>query len=376
MMKPLKDPLYHKYHQRFAVRCQCHWRIRSQPSLNSKALGAIAKGTFVVGDFVDDHGLSADSATATWIKVTRFEPPVQVDREPGGLMFCYRRNGQGHGLYKVGAEDRDGRLCALPDTRACDTAAGARAESEELSLTWKLLGTVDSITQFFRRCTEETGVVEPLQTTTRRRPDQLLEAQRRDVLKKAAKRLRQAATKLTATSGAKSTEKATVGMPSMARARFARLCKRVVETNVCSGKYYAADDAGELPVFIELCRRIESSGSWEEVGRELAQDLINFSQNDVNELDHHCRRLKAMPAAPIALPRTSSEGSAADLEEVEIGWPNVAPSQQPKKVAFETPPPPADILADTQSPRPEYPTLLPVLAPPPRSLSGVNQLVF
>ncbi|CAE7344018.1 unnamed protein product, partial [Symbiodinium necroappetens] len=215
--------------KRYSVRCEGRWRVRSAPSLSSKVIGTIAHGTVVLGEdcageilaqgmsgtmpvpsFQQDMSMPSsilqealDSITALWVKVTRFEAQepmgvseIKRDSATGGGIYCLRRNAMGYGLYQSSAEPRDGPLILLPEHLGLelrlDAQRAASDRTEDVSLTWKLLGAAETVGRFFSSAEDEVGMKEDMQAVSAslRRPEDLFEVKQREQLKKAVAALR------------------------------------------------------------------------------------------------------------------------------------------------------------------------------------------
>lgn len=243
--------------RRYMVRCEGRWRVRSDPSMNSKVLGTIANGTIVVGN--DAHDAEAGAAafvppaaraaplrlssgsgvegghtiSSLWVVVEQFEAQapmgvseIKRDTASGGAMYCLRRNALGYGLYEIGVEPMEGSLVTLPEELnselRSDAQQAAADRSEDVSFTWKLLGAAESFTRFMsQQMSAEGGANLDVKGPVKRRPEEAFEAKQREQLKKASVNLRKVVLKIV--SKVQPHEDATAGLPKETRRRFARL---------------------------------------------------------------------------------------------------------------------------------------------------------
>eukprot|EP00931_Biecheleriopsis_adriatica_P050540 TRINITY_DN29269_c0_g1_i1.p1 TRINITY_DN29269_c0_g1~~TRINITY_DN29269_c0_g1_i1.p1 ORF type:complete len:490 (-),score=110.35 TRINITY_DN29269_c0_g1_i1:79-1548(-) len=334
--------------KRYTVRCEGRWRVRSAPSLSSKVIGTIANGTIVVGE--DVHGeISGPGAmldpsqssvpealneamrsiTALWVRVIRLEAQepmgvseIKRDSATGGELYCLRRNAMGYGLYQAGVEPLNGQLITLPENLAVelrlDAQRAASDKTEDVSLTWKLLGAAESIGQFFSSSAEdEAGINEDIKPTCRRRPEDMFEVKQREQLKKAAASLRAPVEKLVAKARDEAIPPAGPGdlfggMTKEIGRRFARLRSSLSQSTSSSGSLVVSTYPGqeemtgpvdndgntlavaegsidELQSFTVLCERIERTGGWSGMSLELRREFLNFSVKHARDIETFVR---------------------------------------------------------------------------------------
>lgn len=384
--------------KRFVTRCEGRWRVRSAPSLNSQVLGTIASGTVVIAKEVVTEGFEGGSGTtglvsstiaalglagaavgsfskhikdkvteeadigSLWVQVVRLEAQssggvseIKKDNSAGGLLYALRRNALGYGLYEDGKEPMDGPLLVLPDALSMELRADAQRavdKSEDVSLTWKLLGAAESMKQLFGWA-DETGASEDTFEDTfgqRQRPEDLWEVKQRENLKKAAGTLARCSQSISSKAkqaGFELEEDATAGLPREVGRRFAKL--RSALAAACLPAANATEDgatvpeiqaeagaavahesgtapAGALPEgssqelarFAEQCLRVERTGGWPELGGDVRQEIVTFSQKQVAQLENCARNLAknrglASPTSPAS--PDSGRGGAASRRE-------------------------------------------------------------
>jgi len=356
--------------KRYTVRCEGRWRVRSAPSLNSKVVGTISNGTIVHGE--DCHGeisgpsdLSSysgtqlteaqKSITGLWVRVLRLEAQepmgvseIKRDSATGGELYCLRRNAMGFGLYQLAVEPLDGPLVTLPEALALelrlDAQRAASDKTEDVSLTWKLLGAAESFGKLFsyEAGGDEGGINEDIKPTARRRPEDMFEVKQREQLKKAASSLRAPTEKLVN----KASEEGAAGdllaglQKDLAR-RYARLRRDLFSSTFAVGSLVVTlgeavgDDKStgspmeasassasssspaaegsieELQTFIQTCERLERTGGWSGLGPELRLEVINFSAKHAVALTDYVRLrckgvLTGSPTSPGLAPASPS----------------------------------------------------------------------
>jgi len=429
---------------RFVVRCEGRWRVRSAPSLSSKVIGTVANGTVVFAQEEPSETSATDSTQmdapvrtvaaeeaaapaeaeagtgigSLWVRVSRFEAQepmgvseIKRDTASGGVVYCLRRNAVGYGLYKAGVEALDGPLLTLPEHLSTelrsDAHRAAAEKSDDVSLTWKLLGAAESVGNFFRSTMsmgdDEGGVSEDMKPQVRRRPEEIFEVRQREQLKKAAGTLKRVVQKLISKGQAAPgacPEDLTAGLPKEIGRRFARLRAALSATStvsplVVSHQPAQASDATaaampgssedvldpplsggivDLERFQELLGRLERTGGWPELGNELRQEVSNFSSKHSRDLEEFANRLgkaavqdRRQGASPPTLlpvegilgspPGSPQGGSRRAPDESLFGEFQAlpAPATTPSPKAFKT-----------------TPGGLPFLPPPPPPRSGVS----
>lgn len=334
-------------HKRFTVRCEGRWRVRSAPSLSSKVVGTISSGTIVVGQVCTTEGIdplasraiapeelnahppeiaeAMRSITALWVQVTRFEPQeplgvseIRHDSASGGQLYCLRRNAMGYGLYQSDVEPMQGQLVNLPENLAVELRLDAQKasadKSEDVSLTWKLLGAAESFGRLFGPSgeTDEGGMNEDIKPIARRRPEDMFEVKQREQLKKAANSLRTPLEKLLAKAKEENSEHVDLlaGLPIEVRRRFARVRASLNASSSSSSnlvvpvipsedpKAEATNEAQELAAegssvelqtFVQLCERLERTGGWCGLGLELRTEMMNFSSKHSRDVYDYVR---------------------------------------------------------------------------------------
>eukprot|EP00930_Biecheleria_cincta_P020678 TRINITY_DN15493_c0_g3_i1.p1 TRINITY_DN15493_c0_g3~~TRINITY_DN15493_c0_g3_i1.p1 ORF type:complete len:500 (+),score=88.73 TRINITY_DN15493_c0_g3_i1:150-1649(+) len=332
--------------KRFTVRCEGRWRVRSAPSLSSKVVGTISSGTIVVGDICPTEGVNPltsrpfapeefdihppeiaeamRSITALWVQVTRFEAQeplgvseIRHDSASGGRLYCLRRNAMGYGLYQSDVEPMQGPLVNLPDNLAVELRLDAQKassdKSEDVSLTWKLLGAAESFGRLFGSSndSDEGGINEDIKPIARRRPEDMFEVKQRDQLKKAANSLRTPLEKLLAKAKEENADHIDLlnGLPIEVRRRFARVRASLNASSSSSSNLvvpvipleepkaevtdepqtFAEGSSAELQNFVQLCERLERTGGWCGLGLELRTEMLNFSSKHSRDIYDYVR---------------------------------------------------------------------------------------
>lgn len=381
--------------------------MRTSATLASKILGTLSNGMVVVGEEVDSErgggfkgwlqqetprnqpqpqegALAPASFTALWVRVHRFEGPdgavVNLRKEliRNGA-FCLRRNALGFGLYEVGVEATEGPLQALPEILALELHEDAYELSlgatEDVSLTWKLLGAVDSISQFFWKLagtTEEGGEITI--SHPRRKPEDMLESKQRERLRKAAGALRSALEKIVDRAGSGQHVELLSRLPPDVRRPLLRLRESLVtsapravmlcrKSGIPASPWLAEkapaveievqpkSDLEQLEQLIQMCRTMERQGSWPEMDRALRAEVISFSQTHVAALEEFAKSLK---------------------DEVKHNFKETCGPRQPCKSLGDTDNLIGDLIDDPfASPVHKAPTDLPMLPPPPAPVGSI-----
>jgi len=393
--------------KRYIVRCEGRWRVRSAPSLSSKVIGTIAHGTVVIGEdcsgevdagtsgtapipaFQQDTSLppevlqqALESLTSLWVKVTRLEAQeamgvsdIKRDSATGRGIYCLRRNAMGYGLYQADKEPYDGPLILLPEHLGLelrlDAQRAASDRTEDVSLTWKLLGAAETVGRFFSLSGEdEAGVNENIEAPSRRRPEDLFEVKQREQLKKAVAALRAPMMDLVKASKEGKVDLLT-GLPKDLARRFARL-RSSLSAASRSNAVVVPPQAGqeemtgqppeevakvegsieELAGFTEVCEKLERTGSWTCVDAQLRQEVIAFSTKHAQEIQKYVRlRLKEL----------AGQGLGPD------GHPSPTDATAGMGLLDE-------IMQTKSSPATSHPSgALPLLAPPPSSTCSVTR---
>jgi len=352
--------------KRYLVRCEGRWRVRSAPSLNSKVIGTIANGTTVVGQDCSGEILmeavqetpsstvqqdanltprslhkAVESLTKLWVKVVRFEAsePVGVseirrDTATGGGIYCLRRNAVGYGLYQEDTEPQKGPLVHLPQALALelrlDAQHAASERTEDVSLTWKLLGAAESFGRFF---SDEAGFSEDIKTpSSRRKPEDMFELKQRDQLKKAVASLRTPLKELTekaTEAGIDESNDLLAALPKDLSRRFARLRSLILSASaaanalvvrtsepVPSDGQMVDGSIKELSGFIACCETLERTGAWACLDTKNRQEVIAFSTTHAADLQKHVRmRCKEMRDADVTPSTPQQPGLLDDLLE-------------------------------------------------------------
>lgn len=375
----------------FVVLCEGRWRVRSAPSLNSKVLGTIANGTVVMAKEAITEGFEGGSGTTSlvastvaalglagaavassisqnnmdkeicnidtlWVQVVRLEArepngvsEIKKDSASGGILYCLRRNALGYGLYETGVESLEGPLLMLQQHLAMELRADAQRatsdKSEDLSLTWKLLGAAESFGKLFSSMSslvDEGGVSEDIPLDGRQSED-LFEVKQRENLKRAAASLRRIVQKISSKAAdALPQEDLTASLPKDVGRRFAKIRSSLHAAGVVTGHVAAQNSTlGSLPVgtatsvanddvaegnladldrFGDLCLRLERTGGWPELGSDLRQEIINFNQKHCTLLEEFARNIsKASRCA--ASPSTSRNTAASPSTTSDLGSP-------------------------------------------------------
>lgn len=334
-------------HKRFTVRCEGRWRVRSAPSLSSKVVGTISSGTIVVGEVAPTEGTdplaspetaaeeldvhppeiakAMRSISALWVRVIRFEPQeplgvseIRHDSASGGLLYCLRRNAMGYGLYQSDVELMQGPLINLPEHLAVELRLDAQKassdKSEDVSLTWKILGAAESFGRLFAspNDSDEGGINEDIKPIARRRPEDMFEVKQREQLKKAANSLRTPLEKLIAKAKGEKSDHIDLltGLPVEVRRRFARVRSSLAASTSSSSGLVAAvfpleeqkaevtDEAqqpcaegsvAELQKFVQLCERLERTGGWCGISLELRTEMMNFGSKHSRDVYDYVR---------------------------------------------------------------------------------------
>lgn len=301
--------------RRFVVHSKSRWRIRSEPSLSATTLGTLASGTVAVGYFVADDG-QRQQATSSWIFVVRFEaenhylaPEYYGGDPPQRAMYCYRRNGDGYGLYEMGVESIEGRQSLV---------ATSSRHTEDPSFTNQLLGVADEIANFLTKFSpfEETmfGATEYLESP--KRASDLFAQKEEERLRKAARRIGQAATVLMQRSCTKDLSTASSGMPVDLRKPLLRLSESLLAADVKQAT--GSMNEGSLEKFIRVCTRIDSKGKRKSLSRELQQEIVSFSQKYGQAFEHHCRAARSADASVV---------SSSDKDAAPVGWMQMIPTK-------------------------------------------------
>lgn len=430
--------------RRHLVRCEGRWRVRSAPSMSSKVIGTIANGTIVLArDEPPDDGsggsggvskkpaairlppngnVDPDVISSLWVRVVRFETQeptgvseIKRDTASGGAMFCLRRNALGYGLYEVDVEPLEGPLVTLPENLSSelrsDAQRAAADKSEDVSLTWKLLGAAESFGRFFSHsmsATDETGGInKEIRAPVKRRPEEVFEARQREQLKKAAGNLKKATQKLVdIAKGADGSQQAqidvTAGLPKQIIIRFARLRSSLAtcatgatlivakppaaSPNAAAATSSSATPAasklvpdsvtGDLERFIELCTRVERTGGWPELSNELRQEVINFAQKHVRDLEEHARVASKMGSLPVVakdrINSTDSGGTVPVPSSPSGGVAGIDSLLGSLDKPAASPPAVAGPSIASSKPGAMSGEFVPLLAPPPPPASGVS----
>lgn len=385
--------------RRFLVRCEGRWRVRSSPSLISKVLGTIANGTIVLVKDQQNVGL--------WIRVAQFEvqekygiSTIKRDLSSDGYMYCLRRNALGYGLYEIGVEPLDGPLVTLPDELTSELQSEAQQatadKTEDVSLTWKLLGAAESVTQFVMNLapSQDPASSEDMRLMMMKRPQDVFEVKQREQLKKAACNLKEI-TKCIIDAMHDSNDDPTVALSPEVRGRFIRLRQSLSQAamatplvvlaptsnvvDVPAPQLAPADDEphsvvigngldwqeatgpkGELIKFVEHCTRLERSESWPELCLATKQEVVNFSQKHLRDLEEHVRFLaKAKRTTPLAVKAGTLE-STRDFS-TDLLFDELLPMETP---CFANGMVPVSACAGSAT--------LPLLPPPPPPVSCVK----
>jgi len=336
------------------VRCEGRWRVRSAPTLGSKVIGTVSNGTILVAQDPGDEphekvlpGADAptgDYMTSLWVKCFRFEAQeaggvseLKRDAAAGGNLYCLRRNALGYGLYDVDFEPMEGTLVNLTEGLSTelrlDAQKAAADKSEDVSLTWKLLGAADSVGRFFGFGQDDegfAGVTDELRPAARRRPEEVFEVRQRETLKKAAGALNKATKRIIEKAGSADGDVMAALTPKDLVRRFARIRRDLAATASAApvvvtiapvqasapppsaflpGAAGTADGGVAAPEveapegsvlellrFAELCGRLERSGGWPELTSELRTEVVNFSVKHASQLEDYARYLGKIAA--------------------------------------------------------------------------------
>jgi len=322
-----------------------------------------------------------------WVQVVRFEAQevmgvseIKRDTASGGALYCLRRNALGFGLYLSGFESIDGPLLTLPEQLSSelrsDAQRAAADKTEDVSLTWKLLGAAETVGRFFSQMgtgstVDEGGIQEDMKPLQRRRPEEVFEVKQREQLKKAATSLRKATQKMIDKAHVATTEDLTAGMPKDIGRRFARLRACLASqagtsplvvmpyqpsapaTPVSSGDGCVVEGSvQDLQQFDSHLARLERTGGWPELSNDLRQELSNFSAKHTRDLESHARIIGKASAMVIDRPPTTetptkpasptSAGAVAAKGDDLLDLAASAPTKPPNSSAlpFLPPPPP------------------------------------
>ncbi|CAK9006514.1 unnamed protein product [Durusdinium trenchii] len=383
--------------KRYVVRCEGRWRVRSAPSLNSKVIGTIANGTIVFGEdcsgevhpetsVQDMEGLmqqdesiepevlqkALGSLTALWVKVTKLEAQepmgvsdIKRDTATGGGIYCLRRNAVGYGLYQENAEPLTGPLIHLPPGLGLelrlDAQRAASERTEDVSLTWKLLGAAESLGRLFG--SDESGFSEDIKTPSRRRPEDLFELKQRDQLKKALSSLRAPLVELVekAKEGHHESQALLTTLPRDLSRQFARLRSSVLaahaEANslVVRPMQETEEKSGgplmgsieELSNFNAACEALERTGAWACLDAKIRQEVIAFSASHAQEIQKHLR-IRCKELGHEATPQTPQDTGVLD-DLLDTAAPSRGGYTSTMAVPPLLPPPPVSSCSVTRS---------------------------
>jgi len=412
--------------RQFTVRCEGRWRVRSAPSLNSKVIGSIAHGTIVFGEDEFPPGAPRSveipnplpegvseacvkSLNCLWVRVRTMEAKevggvseIKHDTASGGAMFCLRRNALGYGLYETDIEPLDGALLLLPDDLASDLRGDAQRtnveRNEDVSLTWKILGAAENISKFFSSPeTSDTvsGSSGELRAPLRKRPEELFEVKQRELLKKAARSLAYATTKLISSVGDRLGQKdgtdLTAILPKDARSRYARLRAALaaaaaampgtdesVPNTAAEAQQGQEGSRADLQCFAEHCSRIERTGGWPELKHEVRLEIISFDKSHYGDLQPSTAAINQFVANGAR--QGTSQPSSPSHAGVGKSSPAQAPNGPLENMLGEPTSPQQQISAGTSptsaaksSPVSKgFGGMCPLLPPPPPPSNGVS----
>jgi len=344
--------------RRFTVYCRGHWRIRASPSLHAETLGSLASGVVLVGIFLDEgvhNGTPVeDGGPERWVRVVRFESArhdgVHIKKSPEEQadMYCYWRNMRGHGLYEVGGgcptrsprRLRRGRAAASQEV---DT----EAEGGGVSMTWRILGHVESLVQTFSQLSapQESGSIGALDPDS---PGDVFSRRQHEQLKDSARRLRKAAGALAAAAGRAGLAAPAAGLPPDVHRRLAGLSSQLaaydhpVQSADAGSSQERSHDAMDFQTLVRACCQLERGSL--QVSRELRAELVAFDQRHTRDLEERTRALlKACCSPPSAdgpRPPPSPALSAASTAAPDSPAGLVA-SAPPTPARLPAPPPPA-----------------------------------
>ena len=191
-----------------------------------------------------------------------------------------------------------------------DAQRAASERTEDVSLTWKLLGAAESFGRFF---SDESGFSEDIKApSSRRRPEDLFELKQRDQLKKALSSLRAPLIELVEKANKEAAEgDLLAGLPRDLSRQFARVRASVLTATSEANSLVVrpANQEGtssqprldgsiqELCIFINACESIERTGAWVCLDAKARQEVIAFSTSHSMEIQKHVRnRCKEMSA--------------------------------------------------------------------------------
>jgi hypothetical protein len=199
--------------------------------------------------------------------------------------------------------------------------------TEEIPLTWKLLGQVEGIVQYFSRLAapKEIGVTEALKDKYAQKPEDTFAKRQRKLFTQAAARLKELVGELDGIARTASVSNALVGMPKDVQAAFTRLHSELEETAVKvleverQERPWRAEATMTVPErgqgmdlqhFLRLCHVLELSSRKPEDFRETKQHLITFCQRHGQDLEQQCHNLRRRRNEKVRTPeRTSTRAS-------------------------------------------------------------------
>lgn len=186
-----------------------------------------------------------------------------------------------------------------------------KTATEEIPLTWKLLGQVEGIVQYFSRLAapKEIGVTETIKNKYTQKPADTFAKRQRKQFTMATARLKELVGELDGIARTACVSNALFGMPKDMQGAFLRLHIELEETaaKVLEGERqerpWRAEATMDVPGrtnsqgvdlqhFLRLCHVLELTSRKPEEFREAKQHLINFSQRYCQDLEQQCHNLR------------------------------------------------------------------------------------
>eukprot|EP00443_Scrippsiella_acuminata_P113590 CAMPEP_0115645488 /NCGR_PEP_ID=MMETSP0272-20121206/38427_1 /TAXON_ID=71861 /ORGANISM="Scrippsiella trochoidea, Strain CCMP3099" /LENGTH=413 /DNA_ID=CAMNT_0003082959 /DNA_START=23 /DNA_END=1264 /DNA_ORIENTATION=+ len=326
--------------KRFVVRCRSMWRIRASPSLSAQTLGSVPHGTIIVGFLLD--GASEDDPVDNWIRISHIEGEPPSQQAARKARYIYHRNSGGWGLYNLDDEGAGPALAGMglgPEVGLLGTSLsgsgrqrrGAQGRrhtetAEDVSLTWKVLGHVDTLVDFFSNLSvrKEEGVSEKLCSKAEQRPQDIFVKKQKSQFKHAARDLKRAMCKLkdTATSLPGGASALIDVMPMDIRGRFVRLCEHLVGLKGATAPADVSTISRDalLTDCVMILGCLECSWDVPGLTNDLKKEMVAFSQQHSKDLQDHCRAvLRAGPPTGASLADPDQNTSEHKDEHVDSG---------------------------------------------------------
>lgn len=315
---------------KFVLQCKCFWRLRSSASLNSECVGSIRRGTELTGVLVPED---VPQTYGEWfVRITKFEKsslPL-VHGASGTLprcpVYCLYRNSRGSGLVELkqlgpGVDkqvapsvDRPPTFNSKPADLSVEDGEDELLEqknaTEEIPLTWKLLGQVEGIVQYFTRLAgpKEIGITETMKEKYIEKPSDAFAKRQRKLFTQAAQRLKEVVGELDGTARTACVRNAFTGLSKDVQCAFQRLHSELEETAVkvleierqerpwraeaTMDIHKSTSEGLDLQHFLRLCHVLELTSRKPEEFREAKQHLVTFSQRYCQDLEQQCHNLR------------------------------------------------------------------------------------